>query len=151
MTRCNYYKNLNLQLMHKYFFACINPVQLQYPTECNPKMCNTLFSSILGMFWGQSTIIRHYERHYITKPKCKWIVIPVLGYSIKHHVLIHFGLHYQKGIIHDQKDGMKLQYPSQRYLENAEWLITYILTISRVLHNPTKNLEWNQYPNWGIL
>jgi len=30
-------------------------------------------------------------------------------------------------------------------------LITYILTIGGVLHNPTKNLEGNQYPNWGIL
>jgi hypothetical protein len=42
----------------------------------------------------------------------KSIVILILGYSIKHHVLIHFGLCYEKGIVHDKKDGMKLQYPS---------------------------------------
>jgi hypothetical protein len=37
------------------------------------------------------------------------IAIPTLGYR----VLIHFGLQYQKGIAHDQKDGMKPHYPSQ--------------------------------------
>jgi hypothetical protein len=31
----------------------------------------------------------------------KGIAIPALGYFIKHHVLIHLGLRYQKGIAHD--------------------------------------------------
>jgi hypothetical protein len=53
------------------------------------------------MFWGQSIIIGHYERYCLTKPKPKWIAIPVLKYFVKHHVLIHFGLCYQKGIVHD--------------------------------------------------
>jgi hypothetical protein len=39
----------------------------------------------------------------------KGIAIHVLGYF----VLIHFFLHYQKGIARDQKDEVKLQYPSQ--------------------------------------
>ncbi len=47
----------------------------------------------------------------------KGIAIPALGYFIKHHVLIHLGLRYQKGIAHDQKDGMKLQYPYQDILK----------------------------------
>jgi hypothetical protein len=51
----------------------------------------------------------------------KGIVILTLGYSIKHHVLIHFGLRYDKGIVHDQKDGMKLQYPSYG-ISNREWI-----------------------------
>jgi hypothetical protein len=37
------------------------------------------------------------------------------------------------------------------YPEIAEWLIRYILIISMVLHNPTKKLKGNQYPNWGVL
>jgi hypothetical protein len=37
--------------------------------------------------------------------------------------------------------------PLSRYLENALGLITYILNISKVLYNPTKNLEGNQYLN----
>jgi len=41
--------------------------------------------------------------------------------------------------------------PLSRYPEKVEWLITYILTINELLHNPTKNLKGNQYPNWGIL
>jgi hypothetical protein len=51
--------------------------------------------------------------------------------------------------IHGQKDGAAL--PFSWYPKNAFGLITYIMTISGVLHNPTKNLEGNQYPNWGIL
>jgi len=38
----------------------------------------------------------------------KGIAIFVLGYYVKHHVLIHFGLCYQKGIVYDQNDGVKL-------------------------------------------
>jgi len=37
------------------------------------------------------------------------------------------------------------------YPKNALGLITYILIINEVLYNPSKNLEENQYPNWGIL
>jgi hypothetical protein len=43
----------------------------------------------------------------------KGIATPILGYFGKHNVLIHFGLHYQKGIVPNQKDEMKLQYPFQ--------------------------------------
>ncbi len=57
------------------------------------------------------------ERYYITKPKPKWIAIPILGYSIKHHVVIHFCLHHQKGIAHDPKDRVKLHYPFQGILK----------------------------------
>jgi len=61
-------------------------------------------------------------------------------------------LTYQKGITHDQKDGVKLHaLPLSRYLENALGLITYILTLNGVLHNPTRNLKGNQYFNWGIM
>ncbi len=56
------------------------------------------FSRIQEVFWGQSTMAGHYEGHCNT----------LIGDSVKHHVLIHFGLCYQKGIIHDQKDGVKL-------------------------------------------
>jgi hypothetical protein len=48
-------------------------------------------------------MVGHYERYYNT----------CIGVSVKHRVLIHFGPHYHKGIAHDQKDGMKLRYPSQ--------------------------------------
>jgi hypothetical protein len=40
--------------------------------------------------------------------------------------------------------------PFLLYLKNAKWIITYILIINGVLHNPTKNLKGNQYLNWGI-
>jgi hypothetical protein len=41
--------------------------------------------------------------------------------------------------------------PLSRYPENALGLITYFFIISEVFYNLPKNLEGNQYPNWGIL
>jgi hypothetical protein len=46
-------------------------------------------------------------------------------------------------IIHGQKDGMKLHLPLSWNPNNVFGLITYILTINKVSHNPTKNLMGN--------
>jgi hypothetical protein len=61
-------------------------------------MCNTPFQ----------VFEKYFGANQLWLDIMKDIVIPILGYSVKHHVLIHFGLRYQKGITHDQKDGMKL-------------------------------------------
>jgi hypothetical protein len=130
--------------------SCKDQIQLQYPMLCNLEMCNALFWVSKKCFWGQSTIVEHYEEYCITKPKPKWITIPTLGYFVKHHVLIHFGLWFYKNIFMNRR--MEWSYITLfKYPENALGLITYILTINKVLHNCTKNLEGNQYLNWGLL
>jgi L-asparagine transporter-like permease len=65
--------------------------------------CNTLFK-ISSKYFGANQL---------WLDTMKVITIFVLGYFGKHHVLIHFGLRYHKGITHDQKDGVKLQCCSQ--------------------------------------
>jgi hypothetical protein len=65
-------------------------------------MCDTPSQVSKKCFWGNQLLL----------DTMKGIVVLISGYFIKHHVLIHFGLRYQKGIDHDQKDGMKLHYPS---------------------------------------
>jgi hypothetical protein len=65
---------------------------------CNPEMCNTPFQVSKKCFQGNQ----------LSLDTMKGIIIPILGYFVKHHVLIHFGLRYQKGIAHGQKDGVKL-------------------------------------------
>jgi hypothetical protein len=72
------------------------------PTLCNPKTCNTPFQVSKNYFWGNQLLL----------DTMKGIVIHVLGYFVIHHVMIHFGLRYQKGIARGHKDGVKLQYPS---------------------------------------
>ncbi len=61
--------------------------------------------------WGLINYLLTLRGVLHTKPKPKRIAIPTLRYSIKHHVLIHFGLRYQKGIARDHKDGVKLITP----------------------------------------
>jgi hypothetical protein len=63
---------------------------------------------------------------------------------------IRIDLNCNTHVIHGKKDGMKLHYPFQGISKMPWGLITYIMTISKVLHNLMKNLEGNQYPNWGI-
>jgi hypothetical protein len=65
---------------------------------CNLKMCNTPFQVSKKCFQGNQ----------LSLDIMKGSVIHVLGYFVKHHVLIHFCLRYQKGITHGQKDRVKL-------------------------------------------
>jgi hypothetical protein len=58
---------------------------------CNPQMCDT-------PFWVSK---KCFGANQLWLETMKGIAILILGYSIEHHVLIHFGLHYQKGITHD--------------------------------------------------
>jgi hypothetical protein len=88
-------------------FLLINLILLQYPALCNPKTYNTPFRVFKKCF----------GTNQLWLDTMKDIVILVLGYSIKHHVLIHVGLHYQKAFVHDQKDGVKLQYLFQNILK----------------------------------
>jgi hypothetical protein len=76
-------------------------IQLYYPTLCNQKMCDTPSQVSKKCFWGNQ----------LSLDTMKSIVILILRYFIKDHVLIHFGLCYQKHIDHDHKDGVKLHYP----------------------------------------
>jgi hypothetical protein len=55
----------------------------------------------------------------------KGIIIPILGYSIKHHVLIHFGLHYLNNNSWLERWNETVL-PLLWYFENAEWIIIYI-------------------------
>jgi hypothetical protein len=68
------------------------------PTLCNLKTCNVPFQVSKKCCWGNQ----------LSLDTMKGIIIPILGYFVKHHVLIHFGLCYMNGIAHGQKDGAKL-------------------------------------------
>jgi len=87
--------------MHKTMkVSCLyRPNSTKIPNTCNPNTCNT-------PFWVSKKCFRVNQLWLDT---VKGIAIHVLGYF----VLIHFFLHYQKGIARDQKDEVKLQYPSQ--------------------------------------
>jgi hypothetical protein len=99
-TPSNTQNNENLLLVYVHF-KCDTP-------HCIIKKRATRTPSQVSKkcFWGNQ----------LSLDIMKGIIIPILGYFIKHHVLIHFGLRYQKGIVHDQKDGIKLQNPSYNTL-----------------------------------
>jgi len=86
-------------------------------------------SSIQEMFLGQSIIIGHNGGYYTTyigvlyKTPCANLFWPMLS----------------KGYCSWLEGWSEDAVPLLQYPEIAEWIITYILTISEVLHNFTKN------------
>ncbi len=90
--------------MHKIMkvFCLYTSNSIAIPHIASSKNVQYPFSGIQEMLLGNQLLL----------DIMKGIIIPILGYSIKHHILIHFGICYEKGITHDQKDGVKLQHPS---------------------------------------